>query len=60
MQRALADGEDVRVAGAAGVVDDDAAALADGEADVAGQLVARPDAGGEDDHVGTASVPSAS
>ena len=33
------------------LVDDDAAALADLEAGVAGELVARPDAGGEDDDV---------
>ena len=40
-----------RVAGAAAVVDDDAAALADRQAGVAGELVARADAGREDDHV---------
>ena len=34
------------------VVDDDAAALADRQPGVAGQLVARPDAGGEHDQVG--------
>ncbi len=50
--RALADGEDVRVGGAAVLVDDDAAALAEGEAAVARQLVAGADAGGEDDHLG--------
>src|SRR5690606_22832093 len=40
------------VPGAAGGVHDDAAALADGQAAAAGQLVAGPDAGGEDHDLG--------
>jgi hypothetical protein len=42
----------MRVAGAAVVVDHHAAARADGQHALAGQLVARPDAGGEHDQVG--------
>ena len=45
--------------GAAALVDDDAAALAEGEAGGARQLVARADAGGEDDQVAGSSLPSA-
>ena len=41
MQRDLADGEDVGVAGAQAIIDDDAAALADVEPAGPGQLVAR-------------------
>ena len=33
------------------IVDHDAAALADGEADLPGEIVARPNAGRDDDHV---------
>ncbi len=51
-QRAFADGVDARVGGAAAGVDADAAALADGQARVAGELVAGADPGGEDDEVG--------
>ncbi|ENO77080.1 cellobiohydrolase A [Thauera sp. 27] len=50
--RALADGEDRRIAGAAVVVDRDAATGADGQCVLARELVARTDAGGEHDHVG--------
>lgn len=49
---ALADGVDVRVRGAAAGVDRDAAALADVQSRVAGQLVAGADTGGEDDEAG--------
>ena len=48
----LADRVDVRRRRGAAVVDDDAAALADLQAGVAGELVAWPDAGREHDHVG--------
>ncbi len=51
-QRALADGVDVGIGRAALVVDDDAAAFADLEPAGARQLVARPDAGREDDEIG--------
>src|SRR5699024_8387980 len=47
----LTDGVDVRVRGAAAVVDDHPAPLANRQAGVAGEFVARPDAGGEDDDV---------
>ncbi len=50
-QGALADGVDVRVGGQAAGVDRDAAALADVQPGVAGQLVAGADAGGEDDEL---------
>lgn len=49
---ALADGVDVRVGGAAAGVDRDAAALADVQPRVTGQLVAGADPRGEDDEVG--------
>jgi hypothetical protein len=49
--RHLADRPDPRVGGAAPLVDDDAAARADLQPGGAGQLVARPDAGGEHDDV---------
>ena len=51
-RRALADRPDVLVGGAALLVDEDAAALGEVEAGRAGQRVARPDAGGEDDDLG--------
>ncbi len=51
-ERAFADGVDVGVGGAAGVVDDDAAARAHREPRRSGKFVARPDAGGEHDEVG--------
>ena len=54
-RRALADRADVRVGGAALLVDEDAAALGDVQPGVAGQLVARADAGGEHDDL--ASMP---
>jgi hypothetical protein len=50
-QRAFANGVNVFVAGAADVVDGDAAARADGEAGRLGQFVTRADTGGEQDHV---------
>nr|KGD10729.1 putative nitrite reductase (NAD(P)H), large subunit [Burkholderia pseudomallei] len=50
--RALADRVDILIARAAALVDRDAAARADLEPACAGDLVARPDAGGEHDHVG--------
>lgn len=51
-ERALADGEHGRVGGAALPVDHDAAACADLQAHVPGELVPRPDARGEDDQIG--------
>ena len=51
VQGGLADGVDRGVAGAQGVVADDAAALADRQAAVAGQLIARADACRDHDHV---------
>ena len=51
MKRDLADGEDLAIARAEFVVDDHAAARSDFEIAGAGQLVARPDAGGNDNHV---------
>ncbi|MGF6967589.1 hypothetical protein OKW43_004617 [Paraburkholderia sp. WC7.3g] len=51
-QRAFADRVDVRIAGAARVVDCDAAACAEFEAARAREIVARTDARGEHDHVG--------
>ena len=48
---ALADGVDRGVLGAAALVDDDAAALADGQPGGARQLVARADAGREDQQI---------
>ena len=51
-RRALADREDVRVGGAALLVDEYAAPLGRGQPGVAGQLVARADAGREHDQVG--------
>src|SRR5882724_460165 len=50
-QRALADGVDIGVARAAARIDLDAASFADREARGARELVARPDARAEDDHV---------
>src|SRR5256885_13316057 len=49
---AFANGVDAAVAGAAMVVHGHAAARAYGQGALAGDLVARADAGGEDDHVG--------
>ena len=51
MRCALADGMDRRVAGAAAIVDHDATACADLEAAAASQLVARPDAGCDNEDV---------
>ncbi len=51
-ERALADGPDGRVGGAALLVHHDPAPLPDGQAAVAGQLVARAHPGGEDHQVG--------
>jgi hypothetical protein len=50
-QRALADGVDVGIAGVAGIVDDDAAALADRQSRCARQFAAWTDAGGVDPSV---------
>ena len=51
MQGDLAHGEDVRVAGPQGVVDDDAPARADLQPAVPRQLVAGPDPRRDHDHV---------
>ena len=51
-ERAFADREDVRIGGAAGIVDHDAAAIADRKTRGARQLIARTNAGGEHDQVG--------
>ena len=48
---AFADGVNIRVGGLAGVVNHDPTALRDGQAALRCQLVARADAGGEDDEV---------
>lgn len=50
-RRAFADRPDRRIGGLAGVAHHHAAALGDREARLAGEAVAGPDAGGEDDHV---------
>ena len=56
VEGAFADGEDVRVRRPAGFVDDNAAALARRQSTVAGQFVARADAGREDHHIGLQAV----
>ncbi len=48
---AFADGVDIRIGGLAGVVNHDPAALRHGQSALSGQLVARANAGGEDDEV---------
>ena len=48
---AFADGVDVRIGGLAGIVDHDPAALRNGQTALSSQLVARANAGGEDDEI---------
>ncbi len=56
VERAFADGEDVRVRCPAGFVDSDATALARGQSTVVGQFVARTDTGREHYQVGLQAV----